>query len=282
MNNRINYLSTDSYLISDLLHNSLNDESLHKYQSERKFHVLMIRVLNNNEKSLVYNFISYPYIFISTYIYFMSVRANYIFNTAIEPNTLLTLYDNDICNIDVKYDNLGLSKKRLDLKDAMCDINSLILKSNKEIFDFISCLFFIGDINLIANLIDYALKRDYYRFAVNILNTFTKRDSLLRYINDEAVSIINTCVCVVGDKNKLIELLRDEKGYNINGGPQSERARVNSINYSLSLLDSQYRNSLYNHHNYHIYDKDSIPSTSKMNKKKFSFKNIHMNLNNVR
>lgn len=39
------------------------------------------------------------------------------------------------------------------------------------------------------------------------------------------------------------------KGYNINAGPQAHRGRVNSINNFLSILDMEYRKSLYNHNN---------------------------------
>ena len=71
------------------------------------------------------------------------------------------------------------------------------------------------------------------------------------------------------------------RNYNINAGPQAHRGRVNSINNKLSILDMEYRKSLYNHNNYHV-STGSVSPKLRLNKDKFSFNNIHMNIGSVR
>lgn len=46
-------------------------------------------------------------------------------------------------------------------------------------------------------------------------------------------------------------------------------------------MDLDFRNSLYNHHNYFV-EKGLIDKNLTLDKSKFSFKNIHMNLGNIR
>lgn len=46
-------------------------------------------------------------------------------------------------------------------------------------------------------------------------------------------------------------------------------------------MDNDYRSSLYNHHNYHI-EKGMLDRKFELNKSHFSFRNIHMNLGNIR
>ena len=71
------------------------------------------------------------------------------------------------------------------------------------------------------------------------------------------------------------------RNYNINAGPQAHRGRVNSINNKLSILDMEYRKNLYNHNNYHV-STGSVSPRLRLNKEKFSFNNIHMNIGSVR
>jgi hypothetical protein len=74
-------------------------------------------------------------------------------------------------------------------------------------------------------------------------------------INDnplDKVSILNSCLFVVNDLNKFLGDIR-KKGYNINGGPQRCRSEINSLKSFLSNLDIDFRESLYNHNNYHVY-----------------------------
>lgn len=68
--------------------------------------------------------------------------------------------------------------------------------------------------------------------------------------------------------------------------PQKLRGSINSIASSLSLLDSDFRYSLYTHNYYHSKSLNRSGSNPRFIKKlgesKFSFTNIHLNLGLVR
>jgi len=53
------------------------------------------------------------------------------------------------------------------------------------------------------------------------------------------------------------------------------------MNALLGSMDMDYRNSLYNHHNYFV-KKGYINKSFALDKGKFSFRNIHMNIGNIR
>ena len=133
-----------------------------------------------------------------------------------------------------------------------------------------------------ATLIDLAVKRDYLGF-LNVIYNNTFNDMFKQVIHDDPlgkVSIVNSCLIVVNDLNKFLGDIR-KKGYSINGGPQRCRSEINSLKSFLSSLDIDFRESLYNHNNYHV-DKGTIRESEWLPKEKFSYRNIHMNIGNVR
>jgi hypothetical protein len=90
-------------------------------------------------------------------------------------------------------------------------------------------------------------------------------------------------VFVIDDKELFINSIR-EKGYNINEGPQQWRGQINSINSFLNYLDTDYRESLYNHYNYHLCN-ETLPDYAKyypLKKEHFYFTNIHQYLGNIK
>ena len=133
-------------------------------------------------------------------------------------------------------------------------------------------------------LVDLAVKRDYKTFTKEVLGSIENYDSISsKWFTDdvaEAISIINGCLFIVNDIEKFIVDIRN-RGYNINAGPQKQRALVSSINSFLSILDMDYRRSLYYHNKYHTL-KGSIDIGYKLPSSKFSFNNIHMNIGGVR
>jgi len=78
----------------------------------------------------------------------------------------------------------------------------------------------------------------------------------------------------------FLEGIRD-KGYNINGGPQRYRSKTSSLKSFLTSVDIDFRESLYNHNNYHVMQ-GNIYEDLYLSRKKFSYKNIHMNISNIR
>ena len=83
------------------------------------------------------------------------------------------------------------------------------------------------------------------------------------------------------DIKKLRNHLKDKGYYNLNRGPQPQRGEFNSISNNLSLLDKQYRDNLYYHHNYHLLNTRNSCKHN-LDKSKFYFNNVDMNLGNVK
>lgn len=130
------------------------------------------------------------------------------------------------------------------------------LKGVLSLFDVTNNLFHISSDT--ATLIDLAVKRDYLGF-LNVIYNNTFNDMFKQVIQDDPlgkISIVNSCLFVVNDLNKFLGYIR-KKGYNINGGPQRCRSEINSLKSFLSNIDIDFRESLYNHNNYHA-DKGTI------------------------
>ena len=280
MNYKKNVLSEESYIIDKDLHYAIVEGCS---SCEDNFHVLMIRFLNKEEKSLVYNYMIYPKIFVYTYWYFLCYRPLFVRGIYSDVGQLLTIFDGSLVGENQIKNNLLITKE---YADATIEIikNSFYPITSKQIFDIINRLFYIGDIHSINILIDYALNKNHYKFAENLLNTVEGKDVILKCINPGqdsiSINIINGCVFVVSDMVKFIKSIKD-LGYNINAGPQSQRGRVSNMNNSLSQLDFEYRKSLYNHNNYHI-NVGNIDKRHLIDRDRFSFKNIHMNIGSVR
>lgn len=91
------------------------------------------------------------------------------------------------------------------------------------------------------------------------------------------LNIYNKCIFFVSDITKLKALL-EEKGFTCNQGPQQFRGQINSMFSALSIIDKQFRDSMYNHVSFH----HKIIYGYSMPKSKFSFKNVHINLGSSR
>ena len=85
MNNRLNILDKDRYIISKELHSTLLKEKLDndkKIKKSSEIYIVVFKVLNTNEKSLVYNYMFYLSIFLKTFLTFLIYRnvSNIRFN----------------------------------------------------------------------------------------------------------------------------------------------------------------------------------------------------------
>ena len=75
-----NNLTLGNYIIDEALHFSLESGELRNSENSlkiNKFYLVMIRVLNKDSKVLVYNYISYPYIFYNTFLVFIAIRNKF-------------------------------------------------------------------------------------------------------------------------------------------------------------------------------------------------------------
>lgn len=85
---------------------------------------------------------------------------------------------------------------------------------------------------------------------------------------------------VVKDLSVFLKGIK-EKGYNINCGPQRARSQSNSLVSFLYNIDVDFREALYNQNNYHVYQ-DNIYEHYYLPRQKFSYRNIHMNISNIK
>ena len=283
-----NNLTLDKYIIDEALHFSLESEQLcntKNLSNIDKFYLVMIRVLNKDSNILVYNYISYPYIFYYTFLVFIATRNkyssvnNHVYRQA---GDFLSIFDDRLNISDVK-DKLFISNNTIDFKKIIDNLYHFPhTLTNVEVFKIIDRLILQVNIDSMSYLTSLALNKEYKVFVKEVLSTLDDCHGLVKHLDDniKPLSIINGCLFVVQDIKKFVESIRNYN-YNINTGPQSHRGQVNSINNSLSILDMEYRKSLYNHNNYHVI-KGNIASVFKLNRDKFSFNNIHMNLGGIK
>ena len=283
-----NLINKDTYLIDQSLQFSLQDGKLYvgdKYtflDNKTKVYFVIIKVLNKNQKILIYNYISYPIIFYVTLIHFLHFRNNIggiIYN---EPGSFTTITDYNILNVPGnEYTKPPIKMDYRFVEKYLFNYNSPI--TNIEIFRILNRVIIGLDIDTMTKIVDIAFKHDYIGFIKEILGSLDFYDKLVKDLGDDKniipLSIINGCIFIVDDLDKLIGSIR--KNYTISAGPQASRGQINSMSSSLSLIDSEYRRSLYNHNSYHIHMGNITPSL-RLTRDKFSFNNIHMNLTGVR
>ena len=157
----------------------------------------------------------------------------------------------------------------------------------KDLVEFSYNLIYVSDLLKISDLLDSSFNKNYYQYSKIIYNNICPNNFINKKIilnNDiESTNPFNRILFVVKDKEALLKNISD-KGYNITQGSKQWRGHINSINSFLNYLDTDYRNSLYNHNELH-YSKGNIDNSWKdetLTKKHFSFRNIHQNLGNVR
>lgn len=290
-NDTHNMLKLDEYIISTDLHYSLDSGIPHINGSPvasntNKFNIVMITVLNKDSRSLVYNYISYPHMFFDSFMYFLCVRSQFLArpNVYKEPGHFLSVVDKDL-NSNPADDKLILTKGIINIENIVDNIvNSYYPITSTDVLKLIIRLVIHTDTSSMSQLVDLALKKDHVVFAQQVLGSLDNYHIIDKVFsldkNIEPISIINGCAFIVKDLEKFILCVRDSN-YNLNAGPQALRGQVNSINSSLSILDMEYRKSLYNHNNYHS-NIGYFAGPPKINRDIFSFNNIHMNLGGVR
>jgi hypothetical protein len=138
-----------------------------------------------------------------------------------------------------------------------------------------------------TGLLDTSFNKDYYEYSKIIYNSLCPNkftENRIIFNKDiQLTSPFNRLLFVVHDKEALLKNISD-KGYIVTQGPQAWRGQINSISSFLNYIDTDYRNSLYNHSMLH-YSKGNLDNNWKdetLTRKHFSFRNIHQNLGNTR
>ena len=298
-------LNGEKYLFSDELQTSLelstsvSDSScvLSNTKNPLGLYLVMFRLLNVKTGVIVYNYIYYPSFFKDVLLlYIFSKTKDEIYNGVTrEWGDFLSVIDYNIFygeeeNIDNK-NNEKLVVSFLDptLKDLLVMLNTseLFAADISYILYLINRLIYVGDGKDMFNIISSASKKDYVGFIKEILGTIPNHDLLMNKVlhgkiklKSKSISMINSCLFLVHDLDKFIKGLKD-KGLQVNCGPQSQRGENNSIINFLNCLDTDFRFALYNHHKHHTLNRNpKVKYLLDLNK--FSFRNVHMNIGNVR
>lgn len=113
-------------------------------------------------------------------------------------------------------------------------------------------------------------------------------NELLEYVNnskkDTIHNYLSRFIFIVSDLDSFISSVKENINKDVNQGPQKLRGRSSYISYILTRIDKSFRDSMYNHNRLYL---DKIPNNEfkkerYIPKSCFSYKNIHLNLGNVK
>jgi hypothetical protein len=140
---------------------------------------------------------------------------------------------------------------------------------------------YIGDTEVMSNILKLGVERDFRGYIKLIYENTPLVLNIFENLTMPEFSVLNSTLFIVKDLEDLIKQVGN-KGFVINQGPQKWRGQINSMNSFQGGLDMDYRESLYNHYDYHSGNLDPSLYTCKLGRKHFSFLNIHKNIGNVR
>lgn len=191
-----------------------------------------------------------------------------------ELKDMLCLIDSNLIDVTDYYPNI---------KDAI-EINTCMICPVPPgyLFKFLFQHKDIKDIDMLANLVNLAIKRDYYKFMITVCKS--ENEYLNRSINNlnlyhhKDVNLLKSSLFLVQDLSFFIKSI-NAFGYKCNAGSQKQRGQVNYSNHILTLLDIQFRTSLYKHYCYHCERNASVNLNVNVNN--FSYDNIHKNIGGV-
>ena len=294
-----NVLSQDRYLISNDLHNVLLtsklENSTNTISKNNGIYVVAVRLLNQENRTLIYNYIYYPSIFIETWVAFLlfrninSLRFNQWGDTFVIINQDL-INNSATLKFPIVEEGLG-ARFRLNSESeavrALHYISNNYLHANVEQFInvFNQLNYICSDTNELVNLLTLGFNKEYKAYFNHLLKSLNREIILddnpnLEHVkDDDKLNITNTSIYMVNDINCFVKTLN--KNFSVNEGPQKWRGQINSMNGILSTMDIDYRNSLYNHNNFHVRN-NTIHRNYSLPRSSFSFRNIHMNIGNVR
>lgn len=302
-----NILNKNQYVISKQLHYSLlqgklpwvTDESNQIVSKKKGVYLVSFRYLNKDKNTVVYNYIYYDIVFLYSIINFLpyknvdSVRYFEWGDTFVAINEGVfqgldyndkRLYPHVTGSYDPVYSKY-LSTSIEDFDTVFDEVNNYYIDSQlRLVISAINKLNKLVSNNEMLDIFKYAIEKNSIDFIISILNPLYDAEYIKKKLGDndqeETFNLINSCIFVVGDIDLFIQDLI-KLGYNVNEGPQKWRGQVNSINGLLTTMDMDFRNSLYNHNLYHV-KKGHVHLNYKLDKSLFSFRNVHMNLGNVR
>lgn len=289
----VNKLDIRKYLIPLQLHQEMFEQSNKQYSKSNGFvpinkytadgiYLVSFRRLNKNSNTLIYNYIKYPMLFQESLIVYLLLRTYYInYKEFSDKHHFFVVLESSLRGDYIKPVNndtgINLDYISPEVKDYIDNIRDLF---NIDAFiNLLNQLIYIGSLDDICYIIDKSVKKDFDSLIRFILYGFPISDTLIKYKEN---NILNSSLYVVKDLQLFIENII-KCGYTVNEGPQKWRGQINSISSFLSVLDCDFRESLYNHYQYHKSIRALDPKIySPLKPRSFSFNTIHQNMGSVR
>ena len=299
-----NTLDKQNYLIpQDLhlyLHRSCKEENnFYEFGNRTKWveknpvglNLLNFRILNRENKSLVYSYVYYRTEFSLSLIVFLLLRGYYIRRNHSEWGLYTALLDNMFFNVDGidKYlsMNNGLDTKLSFpyVKNSLHNIEELRYVDIKTMSELSRHLLHVNNSDILSSLLFHAFHRNYKEYCKLFYSPlYSNNFSKPLYQPDIIpVNLLDNMLFVVYDQELFIQQIRD-KGFIVSQGPKSVRGQISATSSFIHTFDNKYRDSLYDHYYYHR-RANTLPRytiDTPMRRKHFSYRNIHQNLGNSR
>jgi len=260
------------------LHYALAEGNLkNSPNSKGGVYLVMFRVLKKNDNVLVYNYVYYNKLFINSLLYYLTNKTDFAYSYLFkEWGDFLCFIDKNLFGENFKGDNIFFNEYFKDHYKS--DTKNVSNNEFLAFYDQVKKLSFAIDQNELPHLIKLGVIKKYKDFFIKISSSFENdlKDIHSDYYNID-LYLLRDCLFVVKDLTSILHTLRS-LGFQVTKGPENLRQRLNSMSSFLSCIDDDYRQNLYK---YQIND-NNISIDYKLPRSKFSFKNIHMNLGNVK
>lgn len=285
------------YLINNNLKNLLKEGynlKINKLDREYFYMVVFNVVKVKGEYTLIYNYIAYNKIFLELMYAYISIeqlapllrgKEGYMCSDLffiIEKE----LYTDNSDMLEIKEDLASITFSKYDLnylEQYWYNIIQLFKWSvNGEVLTYNS--------NNIANLLNI-LKKDQNDEVkiIKTLNSDLDLNVLSSYYKERPkthtiFNYLSRFVFLVSDLKAFLNVIKLNNNIEVNQGPQKIRGNSNLMSYTLFHIDNGFRSSMYNHNE--MYSRRDTHSQSLYNnyiaKSCFSYKNVHINLGNVK
>jgi hypothetical protein len=270
----------------------IKEEIREKFSSNNSgIYLMMLRYLNKDKNTIIYNYIFYPEIFVNSLLLYLIKRLNK--NTSLfyrDWGDFYCLIDSDLGDDSNKF--IGHMKNNYitynhRFKDSCLEIVRNTNISNATELDFISILDFfktivdIKDISIIVKQLDLIIKKDYIKFSKGYLDYMNNSEIISYYTNclnsiyKDKTYLLKDSLFVIKDKDILIKRLKD-MGYYVHKDYPDMKFQLNTMGGFLYNLDSDYRESLYNLYSRNFASR--LSSEYKLSRSSFSFNNLHYNV----
>lgn len=244
-------------------------------KNDVSLYLVFIRILNKEDKKLVYNYVSYNLLFMMPLMMFLLNRQKYNAEYFSEWGRYFVVLQNSTVE-EAKADFL----KQLSFNDDY--IKKDLYNPGKDMlsvdpFTFLNSLTYKTCPRHMSNLIDLSFKKAFGEYLKEVLYPTPLYEVFKNNVdsNIEHHNLLNSCLFLVLDLN-VFKTEIESKGYSINEGPKKWRGQIGALSSQINCLDRDFRKALYQHNLFHSWNYKPI------SKDRFSFNNIHMNLGNVR